>query len=233
MPAKVFLIPNAINDEAPWDFTSQAKLLSHISVFFIEGEKSARRLLKVINPQKPFDDYELIALNEHSHPQELKAAFQKYSHEDIGIISEAGCPCVADPGAQIVLWAHEEGREVVPLIGPSSILLALMASGLNGQNFAFHGYLPKDKAQRIKRIKDLETRSATEHQTQIFMEAPYRNDALLNDIVSVCHTQTLLCVACDLTGPTQEVKTLAIRNWKNWKKSFQKRPALFLIQKYH
>ncbi len=232
MSSKVFLIPNQIHDAQDVPVPIFAPGIEHVRVFFIEEIKSARRLLKKLNPQIQIDQCTFYDLNEHISLKETEEHFQKAGDQDIGIISEAGCPGVADPGADVVLLAHKQGREIVPFVGPSSILLALMASGLNGQNFAFNGYLPKDKGERIKKLKDLEKRSANEKQTQIFMEAPYRNQNLFEDVLQNCDPATVLCVAVDLMNPAQFIKTRSIRDWKTSKVDINKKPALFLFQSY-
>lgn len=205
--------------------------IEHVRFFAVEEEKAARWFLKKINPQFPLDQTVLVKLNEHSRPRDVEKIFEEAGNQDIGIVSEAGCPGVADPGSELVLLAHQKNWEVVPLVGPSAILLALMASGLTGQNFCFHGYLPKEKELRIQKIKTLEKRSSLEHQTQIFMETPYRNENILEDILNCCEANTLLCVACDLSAPTQFVKTLPIKEWRAQKISLHKRPAVFLLEK--
>jgi 16S rRNA (cytidine1402-2'-O)-methyltransferase len=148
---------------------------------------------------------------------------------DGAIISEAGCPCVADPGADLVLLAHQHHVDIIPLVGPCSIVMALMSSGLNGQNFAFNGYLPRDRQERVRKIKTLEERSLKEKQTQIFMEAPYRNQHILEDILASCQDKTFLCIACDVTSANQIIKTMRIKEWKEHPLNFDKKPALFLI----
>ncbi len=178
----------------------------------------------------PIADCSFLHLNEHTSATDIKAYFNEIPDQDMGVLSEAGCPCVADPGADLVLLAHAKGIEVVPLVGPSSIILALMASGLNGQRFAFHGYLSKDKNERLKKIKSLEHTSLQENQTQIFMETPYRNQTLFEEIITTCHPETYLSAAMDLTGPEQYTKTLTVHTWRSLKPSFHKRPTLFLIQ---
>jgi 16S rRNA (cytidine1402-2'-O)-methyltransferase len=226
---KLFLIPNHIQETTDVLLPVFAPGIEHLRVFFVEEIKSARRLLKKLNPSLVIDQCVFYDLNEHTPFKEVENNFKQSSDQDIGIISEAGCPCVADPGAAVVLLAHKYGREVIPLVGPSSIMLALMASGFNGQNFAFNGYLPKERMERIKKIKDLEKRSASEKQTQIFMEAPYRNQNLFGDILQNCGSNTLLCVAVDLMGPTQYIKTHTISQWKSESIDINKRPALFLL----
>ena len=231
MPAKLYLIPNVIADEGGLDTIPSyaVSIVEKIRYFIVEEQRSAQRLLKRLRPNMRLDACVFFAYNEHVAAKEIEGFFKEASGQDIGVISEAGCPCVADPGAEVVLWAHQHNLEVIPFAGPSSILLALMASGLNGQNFAFNGYLPKDKEQRLSKIKALEKRSFLEQQTQIFMETPYRNDALLEDIISCCNPETFLCVAADLTSPTQWIKTLPIREWKTAKSSLKKKPAMFLL----
>ncbi len=227
---KLFLIPNQIHETSGVFLPISPPGMECLRVFFVEEIKSARRLLKKVNPQLDFDQCVFFNLNEHTPFKEIESNFKECADQDIGVVSEAGCPCVADPGAQVVSLAHRHGWEVVPLVGPSSILLALMASGLNGQNFAFNGYLPKEKADRVQKLKMLEKRSAHEKQTQIFMEAPYRNQSLFLDILQNCSSNTSLCLAVDLTGPGQEIKTLKIVDWKSQKVDINKRPALFLLQ---
>ena len=232
MPARLYLIPNTMSEESDSSVIPAyvVDVVSRIRYFFVEEERSARRFLKRLNPQFPLGECQLFLLNEHSHWQDVEKEFEQIQGNDIGIISEAGCPCVADPGAELVLLAHQKNMEVVPLIGPSSIVLALMASGLNGQNFAFNGYLPKEKDERIRKIKALEQRSSMEQQTQIFMEAPYRNQNLFEEIVSACADATLLSVAVDLTSTSEYIKTLSIKEWKRTPPQIRKREALFLIQ---
>lgn len=228
---KLYLIPTALSSEnietiPPYIST----VILHIRHFFVEEEKSARRFLKKMVPELPIQECELFNLSEHTKKDELNEYLAKWKGKDIGILSEAGCPCVADPGADVVLWAHENNVEVIPFVGPSSIMLALMASGLNGQSFAFHGYLPKDKTERIKKLKTLEQHSQRDRQTQMFMETPYRNDTLLQDILENGRPETLLCLAADLTLPEQWIKTMTIERWKKSKiPSLNKRPALFLL----
>ena len=228
--SKLYLIPNTINEERgnliPDYITHE---IMHVRIFFVEGPKSSRRLLKSLNPQFPLADCRFFDLNEHTHPNELQKYAQILKEEDSAIISEAGCPCVADPGADLVFLAHQNKIEIIPLVGPSSILMALMASGLNGQNFAFNGYLPKDRQERAKKIKELEGRSLKEKQTQIFMEAPYRNQNILEDILASCHEKTNLCIACDITGPHQIIKTMSIKEWKRFPVEIDKKPSLFLL----
>jgi 16S rRNA (cytidine1402-2'-O)-methyltransferase len=228
--SKLYLIPNSINDDErnllP-EYISQE--ITGVRVFFVEEPKSARRLLKRLNPQIPFTDYRFYDLNEHSTPSEVREHIKVLQDGDGAIISEAGCPCVADPGADLVFLAHQHHVDIIPLVGPCSILMALMGSGLNGQNFAFNGYLPRDRQEKIRKIKMLEERSMKERQTQIFMEAPYRNQNMLEDILSSGHDNTYLCIACDISCAHQIIKTMSIKAWKSNPLDFDKKPALFLI----
>ncbi len=232
MTGTLFIIPTTLS---PDNFAVIpvyiADVIKSLRFFVVEEEKSAQRFLKKMTPQLPFDECQFIPLNEHSTASEVKSVFQQIAGKDTGLISEAGCPCVADPGADIVLLAHQNNMNVVPLVGPSSIILALMASGLNGQKFAFHGYLPREQGERIKKIKELENRSAREKETQIFMEAPYRNENLFKDIIASGDPRTLLCIARDLTAPSQNIKTLPLREWQRVGFLPQKQPAIFLLLK--
>ena len=190
--------------------------------FAVENAKSARAFLGALG--MPVRDLNLLEIE--SQP-DLLAPLR--AGRALGLLSEAGCPAIADPGAQLVEAAHREGFRVVPLIGPSSITLALMASGLEGQRFAFCGYLPRDAAERSQRIKQLEQRSRRERETEIFIETPYRNDALFGALLEVCGPQTKLCVAADLTLPTESVRTKAVTEWRRVKGAIGKRPAVFLL----
>ena len=230
MPGKIYLIPNFLHQDAPQAIPDYiAGVVGGIRCFAVEEGKSARMLLKEINPKMPLAECLFFELSEHTPPEEIKTFFVEHKTEDIGIISEAGVPCVADPGAELVRLAHENNIEVVPLVGPSSVILALMASGLNGQNFAFNGYLPKEKNARVKKLRELERRSAVENQTQIFMETPYRNQNIFDEILEMCDPRTLLCVAVDITAPSEFIKTMPVDAWKVTKISLNKPPALFLL----
>jgi len=229
---KLYLVPNTINETGgnllP-DYIAQA--IIEVRTFFVEEPKSARRLLKNLNTQFPLAECRFFDLNEHSNPQEVHEYSKVLKEGDSAVISEAGCPCVADPGADLVFLAHQNNIEIIPLVGPSSILLSLMASGLNGQNFAFNGYLPKDRQERTQRIRSLEDRSFKMKQTQIFMETPYRNQSILEEILTTCQDRTYFCIAYDITGPDQMIKTMSINGWKKNPFKFNKKPALFLLQK--
>ena len=233
MSAKLYLIPNFLSENFSSHLIPEAvrEIVKDLRCFVVEEKASAQRFLKTIRNDFPLTECTFFEFNEHSNLQDAQEIFKSLQGQDAGIISEAGMPCVADPGQEIVLLAHENNWEVIPLAGASSIVLALAASGLNGQNFAFNGYLPKDREPRIKKLKALEERSCREHQTQIFMEAPYRNQHLLEDILKVCSLNTFLCLAVDVTGPAEFIKTMTIKEWRKLKPPIQKKPVLFLLQK--
>ncbi|WP_017774662.1 SAM-dependent methyltransferase [Paraburkholderia kururiensis] len=236
MSGTLYLIPNTLGEG---DADSLAAVLPHavrtraagLHYYIGENAKSTRAFLKKVGTEQPVQAIEIRELNVNTPPGEIDKLLEPVlAGTDAGLVSEAGCPAVADPGALLVRRAHERGVKVVPLVGPSSILLALMASGLNGQSFAFHGYLPVDAGERAKRLRELEQQSRKSKQTQIFIETPYRNRALLDALISICAPSTLLCVAADLTLPTE---TIASRPVSAWKKApaldLQKRPAIFLL----
>ncbi len=227
---KIFLIPNSLGDTAinlviPSGVQKSVKTLRY---FFVENIRTARRYLKKIDPSFPIDDCHFFEINKRTTHEDINRYFSELS-TNAGIISESGAPAVADPGAQIVAIAHRKGWQVVPLVGPSSILLALMASGMNGQNFAFVGYLPKDKTSRQKRIKTLEEISRKQHQTQIFIETPYRNQALFETLIQTCHPATLLCLAKEITTSEENIQTLPIAEWQKRKPDIHKKNVIFLI----
>jgi 16S rRNA (cytidine1402-2'-O)-methyltransferase len=230
MPASIFLIPTVLSegrtDVLPYYILDAIK---KCNVFFVENERTARRFLKSLWKEMVIDDYEWYNIKEVT-PQIASAFHQKIKEEKtIGIISEAGCPGVADPGQQLVHIAQQMNVDVKPLVGPSSILLALMASGMNGQHFQFVGYLPIEHDERIKSIRSLETESRQKKCTQIFIETPYRNNQFLETIVKTCQPNTQLCIAVDLTGEAEMVKTKTVQQWKKDLPQFHKRPAIFLI----
>jgi 16S rRNA (cytidine1402-2'-O)-methyltransferase len=230
--ANLYLIPTTLGDQKiesviPNDISL---MINNIQYFIVENIRTARRFLKKINPTINIDRLHFNELNEHTHKHVLNE-FLKPLHNgfDIGIISEAGCPGIADPGEDIVRLAHEQNFRVIPLVGPSSILLSLMASGMNGQNFAFIGYLPVKQPERIKAIREIEKRSVMEKQTQIFIETPYRNLKLLDDLLSTLNDHTRLCIAVDLTLKSEYIRTQTVALWKNKIPDINKRPAIFLI----
>jgi 16S rRNA (cytidine1402-2'-O)-methyltransferase len=231
--AILYLIPTTLG-ESPVEKVLPAEVMEvvkQLQYFVVENTRTARRHLKKMVPEIVIDDLDFKELNEHSKQFELEILLEPIRQGfDVGILSEAGCPGVADPGADLVRLAHMTGIKVIPLVGPSSILLSLMASGMNGQNFAFIGYLPVKPPERAKAIRDIERHSAKEKQTQIFIEAPYRNTKLLEDLLSICGEQTRLCMAVDLTLETEFVVTKTIASWKKSVPDINKRPAIFLLQ---
>lgn len=230
----LYLIPCTLGDTSPLEVLPLLvkKAVEEIDYYIVEHEKNARRFIKSIDPRKAQPSLHFSMINKFTDDTEIPAMLAP-CHEgyDVGIISDAGCPGVADPGALAVAAAHKQNIKVVPLVGPSSILLALMASGFNGQNFAFNGYLPIDKRERRKEIKRLEKRSAEENQSQIFIETPYRNNQLLESILNTIQPDTLLSIACDITLPTEYIKTLPASVWSKTKVDLNKRPTIFSIQK--
>ena len=207
-------------------------LLATCHTFIVEELRTARRFLKRAGYPYPIDDTVFFELNEHTTHEEITGYLDAIERgENIGLLSEAGLPCVADPGAMITRVAQRRGVEVVPLVGPSSLMLALMASGFNGQSFAFVGYLPVDKSKRASAIRHLEERLHREHQTQIFIEAPYRNNQMLEALASTLSPQTMICVATDLTLPTQYIRSLSAAKWKKERETvdLHKRNTVFLI----
>ena len=208
------------------------ELLNSCHTFIVEELRTARRFLKKAGYPYPIDETQFYELNEHTSHEEIGHYLDAIERgENIGLLSEAGLPCVADPGAMITRVAQRHGFEVVPLVGPSSIMLALMASGFNGQSFALNGYLPVDKANRAAAIRRLEERLHREHQTQIFIETPYRNNQILEALSTTLQPQTMVCVACDLTLPTQYIRTLPCSKWKSERTriDLHKRNTVFLI----
>lgn len=230
----LYLIPVVMADgtEAKSLTPFLSETINQIKEYIVENEKTARRCLKFAGLQTPQSDLIIHDYGKHERGFSLKPYFEGLEKgQNVGLMSEAGCPGVADPGAEIVTEAHKRRIKVVPLVGPSSILLALMASGFNGQSFAFCGYIPIDKSDRIKRIKELESFSERFKQTQIFIETPFRNNPLFNDILASCSNQTKLCVACNLTADDEFVQTKTIAEWKVEKLDLHKKPTIFLLQK--
>ena len=229
----LYLLPCTLGDTPaeqvlPQHVIDIARKLKH---FVVEQPKTTRQFLSALKPEHPIQSLHFATLNEHTESRELEGLLAPLlAGEDVGIVSEAGCPGIADPGADLVNLAHRRGIRVVPLVGPSSILLALMASGLNGQCFAFHGYLPIADADRSKTITALEAESAKRKQTQMFIETPYRNEKLFAALLARCRPQTLLCVACDITLPSELIQTRSIEQWKSQPPpQLNKRPSLFLL----
>lgn len=200
--------------------------------FIVEDVRTARRFLKKMNPGIDIDGLTFFLLNQHTSPEELSGFLKPmFDGNDMGVLSEAGCPAIADPGADVVAIAQRNNFTVVPLVGPSSILLSLMASGFNGQSFAFVGYLPIDSSERSKMLRKLEARVYSENQSQIFIETPYRNMKMLEEIIHVCQPNTRLCIAVDITLETEFIKTRTIKEWKSQLPNLNKRPCIFLIYK--
>lgn len=229
----LYLIPVPLADDAAAaSYTPYlVDVVNAIDEYIVENEKTARKFLKQAGIQRPQSELILHDYGKHARNNGNVADYFTglMAGKDVGLMSEAGCPGVADPGADIVAEAHRKGIPVTPLVGPSSILLALMASGFSGQSFVFHGYLPIDKGERAKKIKEMEQRAQRERQTQIFIETPFRNQQLLVEILRIGKPQTRLCVACDLTSANQQIVSLPIHQWKKENLNFQKRPAIFLL----
>jgi 16S rRNA (cytidine1402-2'-O)-methyltransferase len=230
----LYLIPVPLAENASAkSFTPYlAQAINHINEYIVENSKTARRFLKEAGLNIPQSELIVHDYGKHNRDGNLKEFFVGLLNgKDVGLMSEAGCPGVADPGSEIVAYAHTKGIRVVPLVGPSSILLALMASGFNGQSFTFHGYLPIDKVQRSTKIRELENSAERNSQTQIFIETPFRNNPMLEEILRTCKPETKLCIACDLTSEFEFVQTKSIREWKISAPDLHKKPTIFLIAK--
>lgn len=241
----LYLIPNTLGDSAIQTVipTEVQQLLPRLKHYIVENIRTTRRYLKRVerefnelHPEEPMsiviDDLTFYELNQHTDARQVSEFLKPLKQgQDMGIISEAGCPAIADPGADVVALAQEAGIKVVPLVGPSSILLSLMASGFNGQSFAFNGYLPIEPAQRAKRLRQLEQRAHVEHQSQLFIETPYRNMKMLETILQICQPQTRVCIACDITLPTEYIRTQSVASWKKQKElpDLKSRPCIFVI----
>lgn len=228
----LFLIPSSLDAEYSGNQLPEAARLdiAHLRHFAVENLRHARRYLRKLLPELVIDDCTFYEMGKHaSLADSQKLIAELNSGTDVGVISEAGLPGVADPGNNIVALAHQHGARVKPLIGPGSIFMALMSSGFNGQSFTFHGYLPRDNSERMKKIKSLESTLHQTGYTQIFMETPYRNDALLADILKTCQPETGLCIAADLTSQTEFIRTQSIANWRKRTIKLSKRPAIFVL----
>ena len=230
----LYLIPVTLGD-SPIDQVLppyNTRIISDLQYFIVENIRSARRFLKKCNHEIDINALTFYELNKHTLKEEISTfLIPLYSGQSIGVISEAGCPAIADPGADVVALAQNEGYKVVPLVGPSSILMALMASGFNGQSFAFQGYLPIDGTERVKKLKQLENRVYHEDQTQIFIETPYRNDSLADDILTHCKGQTKLCIAMNISCENEYIVTKRIKAWKQNLPKMHKQPCVFLLYK--
>ena len=230
----LYLIPTSLGD-CSFDHILPAyntELVTRLKHFIVEDIRTARRFLKKMDLSIDIDSLTFFILNQHTTPEELSDFLKPmFVGNDMGVLSEAGCPAIADPGADVVAMAQKYNFTVVPLVGPSSILLSLMASGFNGQSFAFVGYLPIQPADRAKMLRKLETRAYNENQSQIFIETPYRNMKMLEEILQTCQPNTRLCIAVDITLETEFIKTKTVKEWKNQLPDLNKRPCIFLLYK--
>jgi 16S rRNA (cytidine1402-2'-O)-methyltransferase len=229
---KLYLIPNSLGGGADTFATELSKHIVHqLDDFIVEEIKSVRRMLRQLGVSRELSELNFMMLNEHTKSGELPELIQPLLEgKDVGLISEAGLPCVADPGHHVVTLAHENNIRVIPLSGPSSIMMALMASGMNGQEFTFNGYLPRDKQDRIKKIRALE-QLALKGQTQLFMDAPYRNQQLLEDLLTTCRMETRLCIASAISCPDEKIGTKDITGWLMNKPKLDKIPVMFVLGK--
>ncbi|HBF19340.1 MAG TPA: SAM-dependent methyltransferase [Cryomorphaceae bacterium] len=231
-PGKLYLIPSLMGEVEPLEVLPLAvkKVIDMTQHYIVENEKSARAFIKKVLPSKSQDRLRINVLNKYTQVEEVPEFLNPcLDGHHVGVISEAGAPGVADPGGEVVMLAHQKGIRVVPLVGPSSILMAMMASGMNGQNFAFNGYLPIDKSQRSKKLKSLEKLSQKSEQSQIFMETPYRNMKMFEDLTSTCSPDSLLCIARDITLDSEMIKTQTIAEWKKNKPDLEKKPTIFIL----
>ena len=231
---KLYLIPTTLGDNEPLEVLpySVRLVIEELDHFIVENQKTARRFIKRIVPKKSQPSLVLKSIDKYAEELEINTYLDVCEQGvSIGLLSEAGVPAIADPGAEVVKLAHEKGIQVVPLVGPSSIVLAMMASGMNGQSFTFNGYLPIDSGERKRTIKQLEKLSFDKNQSQIFIETPYRNGKMLDDLRSALAPQTRLCIAADLTLPSEYIRTLPIAKWKKENPELHKRPAIFIIHK--
>lgn len=232
MKGKLYLIPSPLGDNDPAEVIPAAVLerIQHITTYVVEEERTVRRYLSRAGLKGHIQELELHVLNEHTTVQEISAMGALFEDgRDVGLISEAGLPAVADPGSALVALCHEKGIEVVPMVGPSSLMLALMGSGMNGQSFAFCGYLPAKTDERRNAIRDIEKISASRKQSQIFIETPYRNDSLFNDLLQHCQASTRICIACNVTMPDAYIKTKTVAEWRKNKVEIGKRPCVFIL----
>ncbi|MDX5345646.1 MAG: SAM-dependent methyltransferase [Hymenobacteraceae bacterium] len=228
----LFLLPTVLADDtADHVLAPQVKnCIAELDYFIVENARTARRFIKALVPEKVIEQLDIRVIDKNSSAAEVEKVLKPVlDGKDAGILSEAGCPGVADPGAEVVKYAHKHEVKVVPLVGPSSLLLALMASGFNGQSFAFHGYLPIEKGKRVQAIKNLEKEMQQKDQTQLFIETPYRNQQLLEDLLKTLSPSTRLCIAANVTAPNEFIKTDTVANWKKIKVDLHKQPAVFLF----
>jgi len=234
LKGKLYLIPTTLGESNAEEVLPQLvkKVIETVDHYIVENEKTARKSIRAVFPEKVQSSLILSTLNKHTDISEHNEMLQPcLKGINIGLMSEAGCPGVADPGAAIVNLAHEKGIQVVPLVGPSSILLAMMASGMNGQSFAFNGYLPIDKSEKKSALKNFEKLSQDKNQSQLFIETPYRNNKLMEDLLQTLHPNTHLCIAADITLPTEYIKTFRVSEWKRVKVDLHNRPTIFILHK--
>jgi len=231
MNGRLYLIPVLLSDDAPAEMipSTVKEIIATLRFFIVEEEKTARRFLKKIIPSFPLEEATFYVFNEHTPVREVANLLLPLNTQNAGLMSEAGMPCVADPGREIVFEAHRRGIQVIPLPGMSSIFMALMASGLNGQHFTFHGYLPARREDRIKKIRDIITHRDFSGATHIVMETPYRNEAFFQDLIKVLPPQALLCVASGITSYNEYIYTAPVEEWKRKNFTLKKQPALFLF----
>lgn len=232
MDIALYLIPVTLGDTTiervlpPYN----KEIILGIKHFIVEDVRSARRFLKKVDRGIDIDTLTFYPLNKHTSPEELSGYLKPLTGGcPMGVISEAGCPAVADPGADVVAIAQRQGLKVVPLVGPSSILLAVMGSGFNGQSFAFHGYLPIESGERVRKLKQLEQRAQAENQTQLFIETPYRNNKMMEEILQNCRPQTKLCIAANLTCENEYIRTRTVKEWRGEVPDLSKLPCIFLL----
>lgn len=234
MEVALYLLPVTLGDTAIEKVlpSYNREIIVGIKYFIVEDVRSARRFLKKVDAAINIDELTFYPLNKHTSPEDIAGYLTPLAQGNaMGVISEAGCPAVADPGADVVAIAQRRNLKVVPLVGPSSIILSVMGSGFNGQSFAFHGYLPIDPADRVRRLKELEARVYSENQTQLFIETPYRNHKMLEEILKTCRPQTKLCIAANITCEGEYIKTKTVKEWKGHLPDLNKIPCIFLIYK--
>jgi 16S rRNA (cytidine1402-2'-O)-methyltransferase len=231
--AALYLLPAYLGETSPKEIFSEQEIniIKQLKFFVAENEKTARKFIKFLCPDIVQGELSISIINKRTTEHEIEELSRPLQEGNkVGLISEAGLPCIADPGNLLVAWCHRRDIKVVPVNGPSSIILALIASGLNGQNFTFNGYLPIDSLQRKKSIQNLEITSRTHNSSQIFMETPYRNQSLFDDLLKYLHPSTRICVATHITLPDESIRTLICKDWKNKKPDFHKKPTIFIMQ---
>ena len=234
MSGKIYIIPNTLGNVS-LDNSIPAntnKIIQNLEIYIVENKKSAIRFIKNICPEKSTSKLKFLTLSKLTDELEISNYLNPcLNGQSIGLLSDAGCPAIADPGSEIIRMAHERKIKIIPLVGPSSVILGMMSSGMNGQNFAFNGYLPINKLDRKLKLKKLEKRSYVDRQAQIFIETPYRNNSILKELCNILNPNTELCIASDLTLPSERIYTKQICDWKNYKIELNKKPTIFIIQK--